>query len=136
MEFPNWVEGESDGELIKEFYLELLQRYPELTEDIEYNEGLLHIDMGALQRLAEGYCQERKLEEAEKCFEWINGFFCRSCGDLLNAINVSFLEYFEYHKGLSEKEFLSLMPSTLKRGYVEMMAYMDNMVKDANKLVD
>lgn len=131
--YPEWDESASDKELIQEFYEQLLIRYPELREDVEYNEGLLHIDIGCLQRLAEKLCEERKLKEASSCFRWVNSLFCRSKSELLNAINVSFLEYFEYHHGLSDEEFESIMPKELFRGYKEMMAYMENMAKDANE---
>ncbi len=133
MNYPEWNESASDKELIEEFYEQLLIRYPELEEDVECNEGLLHIDMGCLQRLAESLCKERKLKEAESCFSWVNLFFCRSKNELLNAINVSFLEYFEYYDSLSNEEFEKLMPVELFRGYKEMMEYMDKMAKDANE---
>ena len=132
MNYPEWNESASDRELIEEFYEQLIVRYPELKEDVEYNEGLLHIDMGYLQRLAEGLCKERKLKEAEACFSWVNSFFCRSKNELKNAINVSFLEYFEFHHSLSEMEFENLMPVELFHGYKEMMDYMEKMAKDAN----
>ncbi len=133
MNYPEWDESLSDKNLIEEFYRELLIQYPEMKEDVEYNEGLLHIDMGYLQSLAEKLCKERKLDEVRKCFNWVNSFFCRSKNELLNAINVSFLEYFEYHHGLTVNEFEELMPPELYRGYKEMMAYMEKMAKDANE---
>lgn len=132
MNYPEWDESVSDKEFIEEFYEQLIIRYPELKEDIEYNEGLLHIDMGYLQSLAEGLCKERKLKEAEACFSWVNSLFCRSKNELQNSINVSFLEYFEFYHSLSDKEFEKLMPVELFRGYKEMMAYMEKMAKDAN----
>jgi hypothetical protein len=131
--YPEWDESLSDKNLIEEFYRELLIQYPEMKEDVEYNEGLLHIDMEYLQSLAEKFCKERKLDDVRKCFNWVNSFFCRSKNELLNAINVSFLEYFEYHHGLTDNEFEELMPPELYRGYKEMMTYMEKMAKDANE---
>lgn len=133
MNFPKWDESANDKELIEEFYIELLIRYPELKEAIEYNEGLLHIDISDLQRLAENLCKEKKLNELRKCFRWVNSLFCRSKNELLNAINVSFLEYFEYQRIISDKEFKELMPKELYRGYTEMMEYMDRIAKDTNE---
>lgn len=72
-------------------------------------------------------------KEASSCFSWINSLFCRSKNELLNAINLSFLEYFEYYHGLSDEEFESIMPKELFRGYKEMMAYMKSMAKNANE---
>jgi len=128
--YPEWDESASDKKLIEEFYRELLIRYPELKEDIEYNEGLLHLDMGVLQRHAENLCKEKKLKELGECFKWVNSLFCRSQNELLNAINVSFLEYFEYQKDLTEKEFEEIMPKELYRGYTEMVKYMEKLEKD------
>ena len=126
MSYPVWDVAASDKELIEEFYQQLVVRYPQLKEDVEYNQGLLHIDMGCLQSFAEGLCKERKFDEARSCFSWVNSLFCRSKNELLNAINVSFLEYFDYYHGLSDEEFAKLMPAELFRGYQEMMAYMEN----------
>jgi len=128
--YPEWDKSASDSTLIEEFYRELQVRYPELKEDIEYNEGLLHLDMSTLQKYAENLSTEKKLNELRECFKWVNSLFCRSKNDLLNAINVSFLEYFDYQKGLSEKEFKEIMPQELYRGYTEMMDYMKKLEQD------
>lgn len=130
MNYPNWIEGANDKNLIEEFYRDLLRKYPQLREDVEDNEGLLHIDMMALRHLAESFCTARKIEEVRDCFEWVNSYFCRSKNDLLNAFNVSFLEYFKFHGGLSETEFKDLMPPELYRGYIDMMEHMKNMAKE------
>ena len=132
MNFPEWDKSASDKELIEEFYVQLPISYPELKADVENNEGLLHVDMGDLRCLAERLCKDKKLEEVASCFTWVNSFFCRSKNELLNAINVSFLEYFEYYHGLSDEEFERIMPVELFRGYKEMMAYMEEMAKDSN----
>lgn len=129
MSHPIWDESASDEELLKEFYPDLLIRFPEITEAIEFNKGLLHLDMGALQQWAEKLCEERKLSELQECLNWVNSFYCRSQNELLNAINVSFLEYFEYSEGLSLDEFRSAMPSELYRGFIEMEDYMKNLGK-------
>jgi hypothetical protein len=128
--YPELDESASDKKLIEEFYRELQIRYPELKEDIEYNDGLLHLDMSVLQQHAENLCKEKKQNELSECFKWVNSLFCRSKNELLNAINVSFLEYFNYQKGLTEKEFKEIMPKELYRGYTEMMEYMEKLEKD------
>lgn len=130
--YPNCVESGSDKELIAEFYHDLLQKYPGLTDEIKMNEGLLYLDMGALQGFAEALCKERKLNELKECFDWLDSLFCRSKNELLNAINVSFLEYFDFSAGLSQNEFKKLMPQTLYRGYREMIEYMDNLATEYN----
>lgn len=132
MKYPKWDKTANDSDLIVEFYKELLIRYPELKDDIEYNEGLLHIDMGDFQQLVENLCKERNFNELRKCLLWVNSLFCRSKNEMLNAINVSFLEYFNYQEDLTEKEFKDIMPKELYRGYSEMMKYMENMANDIN----
>lgn len=134
MEYPQWNEDASDEELIKEFYGILIDRYPhsEIPEEIEENGELIHVVMGAVQRFAEDLCTKRKIEEAKDCFELLNAYFCRSRKELLNAFNVSFLEYFEFHHGLTEKEFKEIMPETLFRGYTEITACMENLARQAN----
>ena len=63
MNYPEWDESANDKILIEEFYSDILIRYPKLKESIEYNEGLLHVDMGDFQRFAEDLCKERKIDE-------------------------------------------------------------------------
>lgn len=130
MNYPEWDESASDKAIIDEFYRDLIIRYPELKKEIEDNDGLLHVDMGVFQNFAENLCKERRLNDLRECFRWVNSLFCRSKNELLNAINVSFLEYFEYQKGISEEEFKKLMPEELYRGYTEIMGYMEKLAKD------
>lgn len=132
LNYPEWSDSASDKELIKEFYRDLLIRYPHLKNEIEDNEGLLHVDMNCLRREVELLCSKRKIDKLEECFNWMNSLFCRSKNELLNAINVSFLEYFDYKK-LSQKEFENVMPKELYRGYLEMMVYMETIAKEIKK---
>ena len=132
MNYPIFHETANDQNLIDEFYSGLSNKYPELKPSIKDNEGLLHIDMGDFREVAESLCKKRKFKEIEDCFNWVNSLFCRSQSKLLNAFNVSFLEYFDY-TGLSEEEFESIMPSELYRGYNEMIEYMNNLAKEYNK---
>lgn len=124
MNYPELDKSASDKVLIDEFYRELLIRYPELKVEVEHNEALLHVNMGVFQNYAENLCKERRLNDLRECFKWVNSLFCRSKNELLSAIYASFLEYFEYEKGLSEEEFKKLMPKELYRGYSETMEYM------------
>ncbi len=41
LNYPEWDESVSDRVLISEFYDQLLKRYPEVREDIEFNEALI-----------------------------------------------------------------------------------------------
>jgi len=115
------------------FSRELLEKYPQLREEVENNDGLLHLDMSTIQRHAEQLCEDRELEQIGDCFEWINTFYSEGHSDLVNAINVSFLEYFEYQRGLSLEEFEELMPKELHRAYVEQMEYMENLANNQFK---
>ena len=133
MSYPEWDEDGDDEALIEEFYRELVIRFQELKQNIEYNEGLLHIDMADFRIRVEKLCKERRLGELSECFSWLNSIFCRSENRLLNAINVSFLEYFNYQKGLTKNEFKATMPKELYRGYVEMMEYMENMAREIDE---
>lgn len=127
MEYPEWDESASDKELIEEFYHDVSIRYPELNEYIRDNQGLVHINMEAVRRLAENLCEEGNINDLRDCFAWINSLFCRSKHEMLNAISVSFLEYFDFQKGISEEEFEAIMPNELYRGYREMMQHMEKL---------
>lgn len=125
MNYPDLAKSSSELALIDEFYRELLIRYPELKAEVEHNEDLLHVNMSVLQNYAEKLCKERRLGDLRECFKWVNSLFCRSKSQLRNAIYASFLEYFEYEEGLSEEEFIKLMPKELYGGYAEMMECME-----------
>ena len=133
MNYPTWDENSSDEQLITEFYIALLINYPELAEAVEDNDGLLHIDMMEFRMFVENLCKQRKMDEARECFEWLNTYFCQSKNELLNAINVSFLEFFDFSSGITEDEFREIMPENLYRGYVEMMDYMIELSKEMNQ---
>ncbi|HGF5253437.1 hypothetical protein [Vibrio parahaemolyticus] len=105
MNYPEWDGSVSDRVLISEFYDQLLKRYPEVREDIEFNEGLLHLDMASLQRVAEKLCKERKLAELESCFL--------------------------YSPYLSKQEFKNAMPPELYQGYEEIMSYIEELGKQS-----
>ena len=130
MNYPVWDKNSSDKELISDFYTELLKRYPELMEAVEDNEGLIHLDMMEFRILAEELCKERKIDELKCSLEWLNSYFCQSKNELLNAINVSFLEFFNFAAGITEDEFKEIMPPNLYRGYLDIMAYMEELSKD------
>lgn len=132
MNYPTFDKNISDKKLIKEFYINLLQKYPVLNQEVE-NEGLLHVDMVALRRYAERLCRKRKVKEFEELAIWLNGFFCRSKNELYNAIMVSFLEYFNYEK-LSTDKFKEIMPEELYQGYKEIMDYMRKMSNEITKI--
>ncbi|MCO6511074.1 MAG: hypothetical protein J5I65_09800 [Aridibacter famidurans] len=131
---PDFVISKVEKRLIEEFLREMLSLYPQLKEDVEENEGLLHCQMSALQRFAEDLCEKRKLEEARECFDFVDKYFVLARSDLLNAINVSFLEYFKFFPGLSEGEFKEVMPPTLYQGYVDMIIYMEDLARKAAEL--
>lgn len=131
---PDFVILNAEKRLIDEFLRELLFLYPQLREDVEESEGLLHCQMSALQRFAEDLCEDRKMEAARECFEFVEKYFVQAKSDLLNAINVSFLEYFKFFPGLSEEEFKEVMPPTLYQGYVDMIIYMEDLARKAAEL--
>ncbi|QQS40604.1 MAG: hypothetical protein IPM63_14715 [Acidobacteriota bacterium] len=131
---PDFVISKAEKRLIEDFLRELLSLYPQLKEDVEECDGLLHCQMSALQRFAEDLCEERKLEAARECFEFVEKYFVQAKSDLLNAINVSFLEYFKFFPGLSEGEFKEVMPPTLYQGYVDMIIYMEELARKASEL--
>lgn len=131
---PDFVISKAEKRLIEEFLREMLSLYPQLKEDVEECDGLLHCQMSALQRFAEDLCEKRKLEEARECFEFVEKYFVQAKSGLLNAINVSILEYFKFFPGLSEEEFKEVMPAALYQGYVDMIIYLEELARKAAEL--
>ena len=54
----------------QEFRRLLLEHFPEITEDIEGDVGLVHLQMGALERIANRCIKDGDLEYLEKIYEF------------------------------------------------------------------
>ena len=112
----------------EEFIEALVAEFPELTDEIREDEGLLHIQMGAFGRLTEAAIARGELETVDRCFALAHRAFRDADPPLKNALNVSYLEELDFsgeHGAAAERRMTSL----LRQGYTEMRDYMDRLAR-------
>ena len=99
-----------------------LEAFPELREEFEYDEGLLHLQMHAFQRLTGRAIKGADWETFRRCVHLATELWERADPALENALNVSLLEHLEF-EGSNGREAWGRMTTALKRGWEEMDAY-------------
>lgn len=73
----------------------IAQHFPILREEIEENDGLVHIQMGSLECLANTSIKSGDLEILKQIYEFVSDLARHEKElepSIINAINVSFLE--------------------------------------------
>ena len=107
--FENYVDEQ-------EFRKLLLQHFPVLSEEIEGDDGLVHLEMGALESLANTFIKGGDFEGLKRIYEFIGELACHQKElhpDVVNAINVSFLEGLSFENKENGDEAKSLLPKIL-----------------------
>jgi hypothetical protein len=103
-----------------------LVEFPELREEFEYNEGLLHVQMGAFAQ---------RLQEAKGTADWdayargvrlAHELWQRPDEALLNALNVSFLEHLDF-TGPRGPHAWGLLTPELQHGWRAMQKYLSDL---------
>jgi hypothetical protein len=101
-----------------------LAEFPSLTEELEEADGLLHLQMHAFTRV---------MQRAKAAADWATyrrgvhlaaQLWSRPDTNLLNALNVSFLEHLDF-EGLHGPEAWKCLTSELQHGWQAMKAYND-----------
>jgi len=100
-----------------------LAQFPELLEEFDENPDLLHLQMHAFQRLAERAQREGDWTTYGRCMRLAHELWRRPDYDLVNALNVSFLEHLEFRGVQGEVAWTYLTPE-LQDGWRAMQAYM------------
>jgi len=110
------------------FVEQLAIEFPELTEDIEEHEGLLHLQMAAFARITQAAIDAGDFEAVRRQFMFADRFFRGAAPDLENAFYVSYLEHLEFH-GSHGQRAQGLMSSALRKGWQDIMDYMDDLFR-------
>lgn len=99
-----------------EFRRLLLKNFPELYEEIEDDEGLVHLEMGALEGLANSCIKSGDMDNLKRVYEFVSEL-CRNekelHPDIINAINVSFLEGLSFENEKFGEGGKKLLPPNL-----------------------
>ena len=78
-----------------EFRRLLLKHFPEVAEEIEGDEGLVHVEMSSLERLANSCIKSGDLDYLKKIYEFVGDLGRHQKEvepNIINAVHVSFLE--------------------------------------------
>jgi hypothetical protein len=109
-----------------------LERFPELREEFADFAGLLHVQMGAFARRTQQAKGTADWDTYQQCIALADELWQRPSEELLNALNVSFLENldFEGPRGPVAWEYLS---PGLKLGWRTMQRYLEEVARFADK---
>ena len=74
----------------------LLERFPELREEVEDCDGLLHIEMGVFAQHTQEAKGRGDWDSSARCAALADELWKGPDGTLLNALNVSYLEQLDF----------------------------------------
>ncbi|GAB1622101.1 hypothetical protein AAOGI_21510 [Agarivorans albus] len=102
-------------------FLKLLKKeLPELAENVNAEQGLLHLEVGVLKKHAQRAIYGGDRELFSKCVKLAEKSYIEGNAALKDAINVSFVEELEFYatKKASYEWAWETMPITLRQLYV------------------
>jgi hypothetical protein len=116
-----------------QFESEVARRFPALANEVEEDQGLLHVVMGHLDRYVQKNIASGQWNEVDRVFRFLDEAYgaSRPSTEIENAIRVSFLEYFEFQG--HEAEVRRLLGPTLTHLYDDQMRYMEDLARRATK---
>ena len=92
------------------------KHFPEIKEEIEEDNGLVHIQIGALERLASTSIEAGNFEILKKAYEFVSDLVRHQKevdSNIINAINVSFLEGLNFQNKNHGEVAKGLLPPIL-----------------------
>lgn len=94
------------------FMIMLTERYPAVAADIdECAQGLLHLEMGTLARVAQAAISDEDTAAVREHFRFIGEVYRRATPEVKNAVHVSYLEHLSFDgkhgKRIKAREMLS-----------------------------
>jgi hypothetical protein len=116
----------------EEFIAALLTEFPELTDEVREDEGLLHVQMGAFARHTEAAIARGDLASVDRCFALAHRAFHDADAPLKNALYVSYLEHLDFG-GPHGEAARSRMSALLRHGYTEIMDYLDMLARTSKR---
>ena len=100
-----------------------IAEFPQLQDEFAEYPDLLHLQMHALQRLAERAQKDKDWPLFRRIMMFADKLWQRPEPELLNALNVSFLEHLEFG-GPDGAKAWGYLSSGLQEGWRHMDAYM------------
>ena len=100
--------------------------FPELTISLhdEIVEGLLHLQIAEFSRLAQKTIDEGDRTRFKTICEIFRVLFLNGAPELVNALNVSFLEHLNFSDGKSKRAWAyQAMPELMRKAFDDMAEY-------------
>ena len=99
-----------------EFRRLLLKHFPEVAEEIEDDEGLVHVEMSSLERLANSCIKNGDMDYLKKIYEFVGDLGRHEKEvepNIINAVHVSFLEGLNFANKNHGEAAKKLLPPVL-----------------------
>ena len=109
-----------------EFRRLLLQHFPELSEVLAEDAGLLHVEMGALESFANHCIKDGDDTGLQRAYEFVADLARHRAeihADVLNAIHVSFLEGLNFGDRRHGERAKALLPAVLRQMWSAQMEH-------------
>ena len=98
----------------------VLAEFPQLHEEFAEAEGLLHLEMATLSRLAQKAIEHNDSDTLMRCYELLAGTMKTAPSEVGNAIRFSFLEHLNFESSPYGAEARRLMPPVLRKALDEV----------------
>jgi hypothetical protein len=104
----------------------LRERFPEVAAQIDAtSEGLLHMEMAALSRATQRAIDAQDREAVKRHFSFVDEVFRDGTTDVINAVNVSFLENLRFDgRKAGPTNARDLLPPRLRQALVALEEYL------------
>ena len=99
-------------------------QFPELAEDLHDEDGLLHLQVAVFSRLAQKAIDDGDKPKFARVCELFRILFLNGSPELINALNVSFLEHLNVTDGKKKRAWAyAAMPQLMKKAFDEITEY-------------
>lgn len=104
----------------------LKERFPEIASQIDAtSEGLLHLEMAALSRATQRAIDAQDRETVKRHFGFVDEVFRDAAPDVINAVNVSFLENLRFEgRKAGPTNARELLPPRLRQALKALEEYL------------
>ncbi len=117
----------------KRFVELALAEFPQLQEEFSEYDGLVHLQMAAVSHLANDAIMKADWTELQKCYSFIDRVFERANSNVLNAIEVSFVENLDLHSLVLGAHAKELLPSRLMIVLRDLEEHLSRLAEFAEK---
>jgi hypothetical protein len=113
----------------KEFFDLLRAEFPEIREEVEAEEGLIHLQMMEFIVFTKNAIRAGDWALVKKCMSFADKVFCAGTPVVRNAISVSYLEELP-REGEVRDRLWAIMTPELRKGWDDVLAYLSALLSE------